>query len=301
MNYSCNVIRDLLPLYVENMVSEETQLLVEEHLAGCSDCQKQLAAMQAPKQLPADTITAPLRKLKGRLFWKRIEVIVLTAALILALAITGVAYLTAPEYLPYSDELLSFHECEDGTTFITFGEKVAGYDLSSYSTQDGSGYVCHITAWSNLWSSFIAKSNTQSAVLKPQDNQTVTVYYYCDAAESDTLIFGKDLHAGGGIATLPRLVLAYYFLIAAALAAILAMLRFVFRQHDKIRNIVEKALLLPMSYLVGHLCIKGFKTSSYSAQRDFFAILLVMIPIYCVFLLAINLLRKYKSTKQARF
>lgn len=300
MNHSCNVIRDLLPLYVENMVSEETRLLVEKHLAGCADCQKQLAAMQAPQKLPADTITAPLRKLKGRLFWQRIEVIFLTAALILAFAITGVAYLTAPEYLPYSDELLSFHECEDGTTFITFSEKVAGYDLSSYSTQDGSGYVCHITAWNNLWSSYIAKSNTQSAVLKPEGNQTITVYYYVDGAEEDTLIFGRDLHADGGIVTLPRLVLAYYFLIAAALAAVLAMLWFVFRQHDKIRNIVEKTLSLPVSYLVGHLCIKGFKTSSYAAQRDFFAILLVMMPIYCVFLLGINLLRKYRAKRQAR-
>ena len=35
---SCNIIGDLLPLYVDGAVSEETKKLVEEHLAECEDC-----------------------------------------------------------------------------------------------------------------------------------------------------------------------------------------------------------------------------------------------------------------------
>jgi len=52
---------------------------------------------------------------------------------------------------------------------------------------------------------------------------------------------------------------------------------------------------LPISYIFSHLCIKGFKTTSYLAQRDFFAILLLMIPMYFLFLLSINLYRKLKN------
>jgi len=288
---------DLLPLYAENMTSDDTRLLVEKHLAGCPDCRRELAAMQAPQPVPADTVTAPLQRLRSKLFWSKVEAVVLTAALILAFAITGIAYLTAPEYLPYSDTLLTFHECVDGTLFVSFGEEVVGYDTHSYSATNGEGYVYHITAWTNQWSRFSPAKNTQSLLLKPQQNEALSVYYYLDGVE-DTLIFGKDLYAGGGVITLPRLVLGYYVVIAAVLAVGLGLLLFGFRKHEKIRNVVEKIVLLPVSYLLGHLCIKGFRSSSYSALRDFCAILLVMLPLYCAMLLALHLYRRHQLRKQ---
>ena len=35
MKIPCGVIRDLLPLYVEDLASEETKQLLDEHLADC--------------------------------------------------------------------------------------------------------------------------------------------------------------------------------------------------------------------------------------------------------------------------
>ena len=46
MNNNCDVIRDLLPLYVENMLSEKSCELVEEHLEKCENCRKALAEMK---------------------------------------------------------------------------------------------------------------------------------------------------------------------------------------------------------------------------------------------------------------
>ena len=40
MKLSCGVIRDLLPLYAENLAGEESRQLVEEHLADCEACRK---------------------------------------------------------------------------------------------------------------------------------------------------------------------------------------------------------------------------------------------------------------------
>ena len=36
MNLPCSVIRDLLPLYTENLASEESMILVKDHLADCA-------------------------------------------------------------------------------------------------------------------------------------------------------------------------------------------------------------------------------------------------------------------------
>ena len=38
MKYSCDVIKDLLPLYHDEVCSEDTKKLVEDHLAECEKC-----------------------------------------------------------------------------------------------------------------------------------------------------------------------------------------------------------------------------------------------------------------------
>lgn len=40
---SCNTIRDILPLYVDEVVSENTRTMVVEHLGQCAECRKQTA------------------------------------------------------------------------------------------------------------------------------------------------------------------------------------------------------------------------------------------------------------------
>ncbi|MGC6769406.1 zf-HC2 domain-containing protein [Enterococcus sp. LJL51] len=47
MKVSCEVIRDLLPLYAENVCSEESRSIVEEHLADCAQCRIELEQMEA--------------------------------------------------------------------------------------------------------------------------------------------------------------------------------------------------------------------------------------------------------------
>ena len=40
MKTSCNIIEDLLPLYVDDMVSEDSRQLIEGHLKTCPACRK---------------------------------------------------------------------------------------------------------------------------------------------------------------------------------------------------------------------------------------------------------------------
>ena len=47
MKHECSIVRDLLPLYVESMVSEETAAFVKEHLAECQNCTEAYEAMKS--------------------------------------------------------------------------------------------------------------------------------------------------------------------------------------------------------------------------------------------------------------
>ncbi|GBF75676.1 hypothetical protein PA598K_04097 [Paenibacillus sp. 598K] len=45
MKISCEIIRDLLPLYHDGVCSNDSKALVEEHLAYCDSCRADLEAM----------------------------------------------------------------------------------------------------------------------------------------------------------------------------------------------------------------------------------------------------------------
>jgi len=45
MKISCEVIKDLLPLYHDGVCSNESKAIVEEHLAHCDQCNAELRAM----------------------------------------------------------------------------------------------------------------------------------------------------------------------------------------------------------------------------------------------------------------
>ena len=53
MKTECSVVRDLLPLYVEDMVSTETAQYVKSHLAECPECQAELESLKAGEGLTA--------------------------------------------------------------------------------------------------------------------------------------------------------------------------------------------------------------------------------------------------------
>ena len=77
---SCNVIQDIMPLYVDEIVSEDTKKLVEEHLKECEDCRKEMEKMRAKIILPNkkkinQAEKELFQKLKHRLINRRQEFI----------------------------------------------------------------------------------------------------------------------------------------------------------------------------------------------------------------------------------
>ena len=45
---NCNVIKDLIPLYVDECCSEESALIVEEHVENCPECKRLYENMKKP-------------------------------------------------------------------------------------------------------------------------------------------------------------------------------------------------------------------------------------------------------------
>lgn len=64
---NCNVVRDILPLYADEVVCEDTRALVEEHLEECEECRGELAVMRMKITLPMQTDAAEgMKRVKKR-------------------------------------------------------------------------------------------------------------------------------------------------------------------------------------------------------------------------------------------
>ena len=51
---TCNVIKDILPLYIDGVVSEDTQKIVDEHLAECSLCRDEMNKINKTLVIPTN-------------------------------------------------------------------------------------------------------------------------------------------------------------------------------------------------------------------------------------------------------
>lgn len=64
---NCGIIADLLPLYAENMLGEDSRKTVEEHLASCEECRKKYEQMTAAVPMAEQEIrqeAEPLKKFR---------------------------------------------------------------------------------------------------------------------------------------------------------------------------------------------------------------------------------------------
>ena len=89
MSQNCNIVRDLLPLYVEKMLSADSQTFVEEHLKECEDCRKELESLKqgdSSVSIVKDHTdeAIPIKKVKKKLSKKKALTIITAVVLTLA-------------------------------------------------------------------------------------------------------------------------------------------------------------------------------------------------------------------------
>lgn len=301
MKQECSIVRDLLPLYVEDMVSPETAEFVRGHLAACETCQAEVQRLRQPPDVTPPTQEerpeAPLRLLQRKLLLKRIQTALLAGAFVLVVLLSAFAILSAPRYVPYTAQLLEVTEQADGSLTITFDQAVTQCQVESLGTlePDLQSESYSVQAWTSPWDQWFSRSGSRTLTITPQTDRSVRVYYAQNNGQGDVLVYGE--HPDGGMETLPRLVLGYYLFLAAGMFVVLLMVWCAAKKKPKVRTWVGRALLLPPAYGVGHLIVLGFTTVSYCATRDFILIVAIGALVYCLVLLAASLYRLWRELR----
>ena len=103
----CAIVKDLLPLYIEDMVSEETKLFINEHLKECEDCRNELDILKSEALISTPEIISenemrPFRKAAKKL---NRQLYGFSYMLIILFILLGFSY-TAEEKMMYNSLIM---------------------------------------------------------------------------------------------------------------------------------------------------------------------------------------------------
>jgi hypothetical protein len=130
MKYSCDVIRDLLPLYHDDVCSKQSRDIVEEHLKECESCNQTLKVLKKEISVTNTSREDAARAWKTmvrNLWFRRIAAIAVLAALIVAAAFVGKEiYVWDQErtiWLEADDTEYGAYRLPDGRIYVQFTSK----------------------------------------------------------------------------------------------------------------------------------------------------------------------------------
>lgn len=134
----CPIVRDLLPLYVDQVVSPETAQAVEEHLADCPDCRREYESLQADLPVPTEETDTSrqfgdfIKKVKRNESLKTGLIISLLLAVLLAI------FLWQPPRVKDNDDVTFYRiyqtKDEEGRPSLFFVYSAPMYNSSSSAT-----------------------------------------------------------------------------------------------------------------------------------------------------------------------
>lgn len=257
MKLPCAVIQDLLPLYAEDLTSDVSRTLVEEHLPACEDCRRQLEELKAPmpQQIPC---TVPMQQVRTMLKKQLWLAVLLTVCLLFTFFVPFLYHAMQPYNRTYYDGLLtSIQENEDGSLDLVFSEPYSWFSASSIADNDK-----HIDA-RGLQLGYIPKIYQ----FLHTNIGSYEAHISADFGAPDLIFFvnpdGEAIHLWGEIPEgfaldnqKPDFVFNQYLALSLALFCLFGLL-YLFLRKKKAGILLSYCALFFLSYALGHFLITG--------------------------------------------
>lgn len=184
MNVDCNFIQDLLPLYAENLASESTRKLIDEHLDSCVQCKETLQTMQEKQTVPIRTDSPMLEDYNARCMKRSVLAVLLVVLLLFTVGECLLICYTVPVWLTAEESVSQVTELGGGAVNLAWKENV---NIAAQFYTGNSVFVSGMR-WPEENESNQGKMNTQ-----PVDS---SLWYAGElAGKEDTLLWGDNSKA----------------------------------------------------------------------------------------------------------
>ena len=276
----CQIVKDLIPLYKENLLSDESKIFVEDHLKACPECEnllKDQIQIETKENKPLDFVEKRIKK-ETRYFTLAV------VSLIGSILIFIISFLNMPRHLEYEKDLYKVYKSDDIYT-VEFSDKVSGID---YTDIDDAIYL---DAYTTKYDELFNKDRPRKSLTFHKDKIKTILYQNHDSMPEMVIGSGEVRQT-----MLPRLLFGFY-----ARASILGFigLGVIIFALEKIRkkslSLLAKTFLLgcPLSLFLAIIAVKGLNTETFYPVSDFKYIALLGLGIY-LFLIFLSIARDQK-------
>lgn len=277
---NCNIVKDLIPLYKENLLSEESKTFVEDHLKSCTDCEnllKNQIEIEKSESKPLDFVEKRIKK-ESRYFTLAV------VALLGSILIFIISYLNTPRHLEYEKGLYKVYRSDDIYT-VEFSDKVSGIDYTD--TED----AIYLDAYTTKYDQIFNKVSPKKSLTFHKGDLKMVLYQNHESMPNMVIGSGEIRQT-----LLPRLLLGFYARLSIIGFLILGLIIFILEKFKKkLISLPIKTLIIggPLSFFLGIISIKGFNTPTYYPMSDIKYIAFLSSGIY-LFLIFLSLARDQK-------
>ncbi|NBJ70383.1 MULTISPECIES: zf-HC2 domain-containing protein [Clostridia] len=199
----CTIIQDVLPLYVDGVVSEDTKEMVDEHLQHCETCQKEYDSMKRELYIPAENKVSLFKKISKK--WRKKKILIsIASAVATAIVLFGAfAYVFYYEMvIPYSEKLVKIEKHNDHQLASRYyGESYASVNVTHPMKMEIEGenknvsFIYYTKTIADSPSRELIKNgedpNKEGYVFELPESKEVDVVYYVDF-DSEKVTAGKE-------------------------------------------------------------------------------------------------------------
>lgn len=301
----CEVIKDLLPLYVEDLASPSTRKLVEEHLATCKECQKEEASLGTKMLMPQNTDIKAIQKIRAKLLRKKVSTICISVLAMMLIFVLIAINVNAPIMLPYEkvEETVSVNRNEAGELVLSIHNSTLEADIEYMQGEDGV-YSAEVSCYTTKWKQLFEKTVDANQVIPLVGEQAIQRISYYPTVSGENVFIYEDTEAlgnhSGGYVTLPRLVLRTYMLFAIILSMVGVVVCVCLLKKKNAFYTALKVTLVPVAYFISSVIILNGKGDVYNAAYYFSGILLSTFLMSVIGWWALSLVRYHKMKNNVK-
>lgn len=192
MKITCNIIRDILPLYAEDMVCEETKELVDEHLGECEACRAELEALKKKDVVPISTDTTPMEHIRRTIRKRQVLTTLCVILTIVSLIWSGMVYMSAPMNLPAEKVIEGVELREDGGLAIDFAR---GHRYMAIGISGGNDKYISATYTRYDWAKGRIAERKYQDMTKEELEAHIREMYRCDAVTQQVYDWFYDVQS----------------------------------------------------------------------------------------------------------
>jgi len=267
MEVNCNIIKDLLPLYADDLASEDTRALVSSHVDCCESCKTALRELQGESELFQKKGVPGIKRVANEIRRTKRWTVTTAVLLVFSIIISLLVFLVYPVWATPKEAIKSVECMDDGTLKINFTKASSG--IISTESEGNTSILCKMSRWKALFPrklpegmndasyghyTIVNNSVVDGNCVYAKDTKLWYISYWDGTAQ--TLLWGT----GEANSQIPILRLSssllWIFLCVLAVFAVTALLGFFIRKRSEGKSFQDTAAIF------GSFCLASLIVTS---------------------------------------